>query len=401
VGSSGTPAKKSPAESQGLLALAAALGLVLICRLVLYARMPDRTSDFDLLYLAAARLVRGDNPYPFPAQSFPYPLPAVLLGVPFTFIRLGLARPIFDVLVGWLFVYALWRYRGSYALLAVASAAYLEAVVHGQTTPLMVAASLIPALGFLLAVKPNTSAGLWIARPSWLGLLGVFVFVGLSFALMPSWSQEWWLALPADNTMLAPPILRPLGFLLLLAAIRWRTPEGRLLLAIAFIPQTTLLFELVPLALIPANRLEMIVYVAGSWIAFIVADQLHLSQSMSAWAAVGWPVTLCAVYVPMLYLVLRRPKSGKKGLRVGKERRRPNRLPDAELEVDISATEDGGVRVTVTHLPTQLSVTESGKNRNALRRKAHDRLAATVAEMLRQPQESAATSGFGDTTSRD
>jgi hypothetical protein len=401
VGSAGAPAKKSAAESQGLLALAIALGLVLICRLVLYARMPDRTSDFDLLYLAAARLLRGDNPYPFPAQSFPYPLPAVLLGVPFTFIRLGLARPIFDVLVGWFFVYALWRYRGPYALLAVASAAYLVAMAQGQTTPLMVAASLIPALGFLLAVKPNTSAGLWIARPSWVGLLGVFLFAGLSFALLPSWPQEWWLALPADNTVLTPPILRPLGFLLLLAAIRWRTPEGRLLLAIAFIPQTTLPYELVPLALIPANRLEMMVYVAGSWIAVIAADRLHLGHSMAAWAAVGWPVTLCAVYVPMLYLVLRRPKSGRKGLRVGKERRRPHRLADDELEVDISGTDDGGVSVTVTHRPTQLSVTESGKNRNALKRKAHDRLAATVAEMLRRPQEGIATSSFGDAASND
>ena len=401
MGTSGAPAKKSAAETQGLLALAVALGVVLICRLVLYARLPDRTSDFDLLYLAAARLVRGDNPYPFPAQWFPYPLPAVLLGVPFTFIRLGLARPIFDVLVGWFFVYALWKYRGPYALLAVASGAYLVAMAQGQTTPLMVAASLIPALGFLLAVKPNTSAGLWIARPSWLGLLGVFIFAGLSFALMPSWPQEWWLALPADNTVLAPPILRPLGFLLLLAAIRWRTPEGRLLLAIAFIPQTTLPYELVPLALIPANRLEMIVYVVGSWIAVIAADRLHLGHSMAAWAAVGWPLTLCAVYVPMLYLVLRRPKSGRNGLRVGKERRRPNRLPDEELEVDISATDEGGVSVTVTHVPTQLSITESGKNRIALRRKAHDRLAATVAEMLRRPQEGIAPSSFGDTASKD
>jgi hypothetical protein len=102
-----------------------------------------------------------------------------------------------------------------------------------------------------------------------------------------------------------------------------------------------------------------------------------------------------------LYLVLRRPKSGRKGLRVGKERRRPNRLPDDELEVDISATDEGGVSVTVTHAPTKLFVTESGKNRNAVRRKAHDRLAAIVAEMLRRRQKSNATSSFGDTASKD
>jgi hypothetical protein len=42
---------------------------------------------------------------------------------------------------------------------------------NGQTTPLMVAASLVPALGFLLAVKPNISVSLWIARPS----MGIYV----------------------------------------------------------------------------------------------------------------------------------------------------------------------------------------------------------------------------------
>src|SRR6185436_9301034 len=114
-------------------------------------------------------------------------LPAVLLAVPFTAIPLWLARPLFDVLVGWAFVFALWKYRGPYALLALASGAYLFAMAQGQTTPLMVAASLIPALGFLFAVKPNTSGALWIARPSWLPILGVSLFLALSLAVQPTW----------------------------------------------------------------------------------------------------------------------------------------------------------------------------------------------------------------------
>jgi hypothetical protein len=219
-----------------------------------------------------------------------------------------------------------------------------------------------------------------------MAVLGASLFLVLSVGLLPSWPRDWWSALPADNSALAPPILRPFGFVLLLAALRWRSPEGRLLLAIAFIPQTTLPYELVPLALIPANRLQMAVYVAGSWIAVGAADRLQASQSMAEWTATGWPVTLCAVYLPMLYLVLRR-QSRKSGPKIEKERRRRHRIPDDELKVDVSPNAAGGVVVKVTHLPTQLVATESGQTRRIAERKAQDKLAAIVAETLRRSQE--------------
>jgi hypothetical protein len=345
---------------------------VLVCRLLLLVWLPDRASDFDLLYNAALRLVRGENPYQTGTPRFPYPLPAVLLAVPFTQIPLDLARPVFDILVGWAFVGALWRYRGSYALLAVISGAYLVAMRSGQTTPLMVAAALVPALGFLLAVRPNTGAALWIGWPSLRALVGAAVFLGLSLAVLPSWPWDWWMALPFDNTGLMPPVLRPFGVVLLLAVLRWRAPEGRLILATAFIPQTTLPYELVALALIPASWLEMAIYVAGTWIAVVSAERMGVS----------WPVTLCAVYLPMLYLVLRRP-GGKKGVTIEKDRRRPHRIPDEELEVDVTQDGAGGVVVTVTHVPTGLSATDSGPTRKPVERKAQDRLAGIVAETLR------------------
>lgn len=364
------------------LFLVIALAFVLGCRLLLYAWMPERSTDFDFLYDAAARLVRGENPYPPATRWSPYPLPAVLLAVPFTAIPLALARPILDVLVGWAFVYALWRYRGPYALLAVVSGAYLFAMGNGQTTPLMVAACLVPALGFLLAVKPNTSAPLWIAWPSLRALLGAGLFLALSLAVLPSWPWDWWRALPLDNSHLAPPVLRPFGFVLLLAALRWRTPQGRLILAIAFIPQSTLPYELVSLALIPANRLEMGIYVAGGWIAVAAAGGLHLTRSMAEWTATGWPVTLCAVYLPMLYLVLRRPNS-RGGPGIERDRRRPYRLADHELKVDVTADGAGGVTVKVTHLPSRLFATGSGQTRELAERKAQDKLAGMLAGMLR------------------
>jgi hypothetical protein len=377
------------ATSHRELFLVLGLAFVLACRVLLYAWMPDRTSDFDLLYSTAVRLVRGETVYPLGGLSVPYPLPAVLLAVPFTAIPLGLARPIFDVLVGWAFVYALWRYRGPYALLALASGAYLFAMAKGQTTPLMVPASLVPALGFLLAVKPNTSATLWIARPSWLPILGVSVFFALSLAVLPTWPLDWWMALPLDTADFVPPVMRPLGPLLLLAALRWYSPEGRLLLAIACIPQNILPYELVALVLIPANHLQMAMYVAGSWIAVAAATgQLQLG-GLAGWATIGWPVTLCAVYLPMLGLVLLQP--GRKAVHwIGKDRRRPRRLPDEELKVDITLDDAGAVVVTVTHLPTQTSVTETAPTRGPAHRKAQERVAAMVAELAQRPEQDVA-----------
>ncbi len=344
-----SPDTKSATARQGLLVLALGLAFVLACRIVLYIWMPDRSSDFDLLYDMAGRLLRGDEVYPSGTPSFLYPFPAVLLGVPFRAIALWLARPVFDVLVGWAFVYALWKYRGPYALLALVSGAYLFALARGQTTPLMVAASLVPALGFLLAVKPNTSLALWVARPSWLPILGVSLFLALSLAVQPTWPFEWWMAVPADTAHFVPIVMRPLGALLLLAALRWYTPAGRLLLAIACIPQTTLPYELVALALIPANSVQMAVYVAGTWIAVAAATgQLPFGHGLADWSTIGWRVTLIAVYLPMLALVLLQP-GRKTVLWIGKDRRRPRRLPDAELEVDAILDDNGGLEGVILY----------------------------------------------------
>jgi hypothetical protein len=246
----------------------------------------------------------------------------------------------------------------------------------------MVAATLAPGLGFLLAVRPNTGAALWTAWPSLRALLAAGVFLVLSLLALPSWPWDWWQALPVDNTVLMPPILRPFGVVLLLAALRWRTPEGRLILAIAVMPQTTLPYELVPLALIPANRIEMGIFVVGSWIAMAAAEWLHVSQSVAEWGATGWAVTLCAVYLPMLYLVLRR-QSSKNGPTIEKDRRRPHRLLDEQLSVDATQDGVGGVAVTVTHLPTGLSTTESGQTRQVAERKAQDKLAGILARASR------------------
>ena len=287
--------------------------LVVVCfRLAAYRAQGQLGTDFDLLYYAAIHLLAGDNPYPIVHQWYPYPLfyplPAVLVAIPFTILPVQVARPAFDIVSGALLTYALWHYRGPRAVLALLSGAYFLAAKFGQSSPLVTAGALMPALGFLLAVKPNHGLALFAARPSRAALLGILAILALSFVLLPSWPLDWWSALHQRSEHLVSPVLRPFGWLLLLAALRWKTPEGRLLVVLSLVPQNSLPYDLVPLALIPRNPIQMGVLVVGSWLAVgTLGGNLDLPD-LAAMTARIWPVMLAAVYLPMVYFVLTLPR---------------------------------------------------------------------------------------------
>jgi hypothetical protein len=288
------------------------LALVAGVRLAHYLHFPWLRTDFDLFYHAARHLLQGENPYPIATQWYPwplyYPLPAVLLAIPFTPIPVEFARVLWDILIGWTFAYALWRHRGNYALVAVVSGAYAFAAYFSQTTPLLVAATLIPTLGFLLVVKPHTGLALWLAYPSRRALIGGALLLALSLVILPSWPRDWILALQDEHAHIRSPILRPFGFLLLLAALRWKTPEGRLLLIMGILPQNTQPHDLIPLALIPRNLTQMGIYFVGTWLAVMAVGQGWEDQGITIAMRndAAWPMILGTVYLPMLYLVLRR-----------------------------------------------------------------------------------------------
>ena len=303
---------EEPLKTKRRLFLAAAFFFVAAVRIALFVWAQESaafTTDFDLLYHSAITLVDGTNPY----RSTPihlkyplfYPLPAVLVALPFTALPIELARPAFDIAVGWIFAYALWR-QAPYALLALLSGAYLFAMRAGQTTPMVVAASLIPALGLLLTVKPNTGLACLIARPSRQAILGGLAVLVLTVIVLPSWPLDWWTSIQHQSQHIRPPVLQPFGWLLLLAAFRWRTSGGRLLLALAIIPQNTLPHELVPLVLIPGNTVEMAVYVIGSWVAVALTSvAMEQATSLSRLVSDVWVVLLLSVYLPALFMVLR------------------------------------------------------------------------------------------------
>ena len=95
------------------------------------------------------------------------------------------------------------------------------------------------------------------------------------------------------------------------------------------------------------------------------------------------PVTAILANGLVLYLLRRRQSEP----RIEQERRRPHRVPDDDLEVDVTTDGEGGVVVTVTHLPTQFYVTEVAPTRELAERRAQDKLAAILARTSRLRKE--------------
>jgi len=189
--------------------------------------------------------------------------------------------------------------------IALLSASAINAAVGGQWSPLLTAGAAVPWLSVFWVAKPSLGLTLAMAYPHRQALWGAVALTALSFAIMPGWLGDWRSSLDARVHM--PLLLRPGGFLLLLAAIRWRRPEARLLVALAIIPGTSALYETVPLFLVPATRYEGYILAVLSFVAAGLLTWLvpvgKLPQMMAGW----WPILLWLLYVPALLMVLRRP----------------------------------------------------------------------------------------------
>jgi hypothetical protein len=185
------------------------------------------------------------------------------------------------------------------------SACFAEAVTFGQSVPLLIAAAILPWLGGALVVKPSVGAALWLWRPTRSAVLGGLALLVLSLLVVPGWPADWVTALGQTNHIA--PVLKPWGWVLLLAVTRWRTPEGRLLLALACIPQTTSLYESLPLFLVCRGRWDAYLLAVLSHVAALL-QHLYFSapgQVLETVIANRWPVFLVALWLPALVMVLR------------------------------------------------------------------------------------------------
>jgi hypothetical protein len=187
------------------------------------------------------------------------------------------------------------------------SAPYLMALRFGQWSPVLSLVALVPVAGWLATMKPNVGLAVLCYRPSWRAIIGCAVVGVLSLIVLPSWPVDW----HANLSSLVghpPPILTPVGPLLLLALLKWRRPETRLLLAMACVPQLLFFADQLPLFLIPQTRKEASALSACSLIGFFFwLSKLGTTEHYVAAAASS---VLWTTYVPCLVMILLRPNRG-------------------------------------------------------------------------------------------
>ena len=305
-----TVAAAGQGTSRQSLLLVIAAGLLGFAVAFVVMRGPDRPGDFLYWYTAAQALVRGESPYDvIPAidperfvTGFFYPLPAAILTVPFSFLPYAIAGGLFVGLSSALLAWGLTR-EGSHRLWVFASAPFIVSAASGTWSTSIAAAALIPALGFLAAVKPNVGLATFLYRPSWQLVAGCAAIGAISLVVRPSWPGEWLNEIGGVQDRVIP-MLTPVGPLLLLALTRWRRPETRLLLGYACVPQAPWFYDQVILWLIPRTKLESINYTFVSQVALMA----WVVFNGILWQYGSW-ILAAILYVPPLIMILRRPNT--------------------------------------------------------------------------------------------
>ena len=277
-----------------------------------YAGTP---SDFSMLHAAAKAWLSGSDPYEAvgPGRSYNvghgllYPFTAVLASAPFVYSPSP--DPLYAACGAALFAWAIsGQRRFRFAWFVLLTPAFIYTVRMSQWSGFMTAAALVPLWGFLLAVKPTIGMGLWLAFPSRRAAIGAAVFAILSLILLPTWPASW-LAATSAVTHIRPPVLYWGGPLILLALLRWRRPEARLLAALACMPHTPELYESLYLFLVPSSLGQGALLAALNWsIIFARRGVPPPADYAGDMAANGqWMVLL--LYLPCVVMVLRRPNS--------------------------------------------------------------------------------------------
>jgi hypothetical protein len=266
--------------------------------------------DFTLSWTAANHVLAGHDPYremrptgvyPFNVPFY-YPLPAALLATPFAPIPVRYAGIAFVFVSFGIAALALVRDRAPRVALLLGFPAVMAATL-GQWSPLLLAATIAPALQLVLPVKPTLGAATFAKLPSRVGVVLALAVVGLCFLVQPGWLLSWRDAVSGAWTSYTPPLRwgHGAGVILLAALLWWRDPDARLLGVMAVAPQLPLFYDQLLVHAAARTRREVLVLVGASWVGGL------------AWAFQGSPdaggpraptlVILLSVYLPALGVI--------------------------------------------------------------------------------------------------
>jgi len=177
----------------------------------------------------------------------------------------------------------------------------------GQWAPLIMAAVLLPGLGFLAVCKPNIGVALALARPTRAAVYGGAAVLVASLAFDVHWPMKWIANL---RTMQGhpPPLFTLAGIVLVAALLRWRREDARLVLAMAAVPQLPMFADQLPLMLVARTRVEGMVLALLGHIGGVLWIKTQTPGAHPSANAAIW--VLAFAYYPALALVLRRPNEG-------------------------------------------------------------------------------------------
>ena len=301
-------------------AFALGLGLAAAIYVILHGRAnPQFTSDFDQVWAGARALWEGKDPYTVvgPGREFGwrwplyYPLPALVVVAPLGLLPVIAARALFAGASSALLAWAVTRDGWSRWPIFL-SVSFMVTVELGQWSAIYAAAFFLPAVGVIAIAKPNFGVALAAVNRERLVLWmlgGTLLLLAISQVLQPGWHESWLTNLRAAPHF-KPHITRPLGFLMLLAAVKWRRPEARWLLALALIPQAPSFYDQLLLGVVCLTMREALLFAVSTIILFFYVGFNTPQPDYESWGRLVGNGTLWICYFPALAMVLRRPNEG-------------------------------------------------------------------------------------------
>jgi hypothetical protein len=277
--------------------------------------------DFTWAWRGARALLAGENPYvviqptgPFPFNSaFKYPLPVAVIALPVAHLSAQAAAGVFGGAGFALLSFALMR-DGYWRLPILSSAPCLLTLAMGQWSLLLTAAALMPAASWLVCLKPTTGLASFAYNPRVSAVVGSIAAFAVCLLIIPTWPIQWMRAMFFDPSThwYVSAVQLPFGFLLLLSTLRWRTREGRMLLALSIVPQVQAIYSGLIALLAARNFREASVltivsslgYLGYLWFDWDVPSDQLLDPAHQA------PWLMMTSYLPALLVVLLRPNEG-------------------------------------------------------------------------------------------
>ena len=279
---------------------------------------PDAVPDFDHVWFAARAMLDGRDPYQLigPGREFNwpwllyYPLTAPTSILPLALLPLTIARAFYVAIPAALL--ALFLTRDGFGRLPLfISGAFIYAVKTAQWGPLVLCTLFLPWFGFFCPAKPNLGLGTLAGARSLSAFMKMCVaaalLVVMSLIIQPQWPRRWLQVIAQAPQPLS--VLSIMGGpILLLALLRWRRWEARMLLMFALVPQTSGAVGTLPLLLVPRSFRAVTLLSILTYVPIFYAPQAE--QTIEQWAYRETVASFLAVYLPVLWIVLRMPNQG-------------------------------------------------------------------------------------------